>query len=122
MSLTTLLTPLRFLSFLFSSTFWTKIGFFISYIATFLLVLEVVRLASSDAKRKEVERLIDVYAAERSEEMGTQEEERHTNVLHSYECRRRGEEEEDGRGEDGEGKGQGKGHGQGESEENDEYK
>ncbi|KAG9379813.1 hypothetical protein A1F94_010169 [Pyrenophora tritici-repentis] len=67
MTLLTILTPLHFLSFLFSPTFWAKTGFFISYIATFLLVLEVVRLASSDAKRKEVERLIDVYAAERSE-------------------------------------------------------
>ena len=61
-------------------------------------MLEVVRLASSDAKRKEVERLIDVYAAERSEEQrGAWEEE----------ARRKGkrvemvqdEEDEEGNGE-----------------------
>ena len=53
--------------FLISPAFWSKTGFFISYVLTFLLVLEVVRLASTDANRKQVEKMLDAYSASRSE-------------------------------------------------------
>jgi hypothetical protein len=61
-----LISILSLFRFLFSPTFWSKLGFFISYVLTFLLVLEVMRLASTDANRKEVERMLDAYSARRS--------------------------------------------------------
>ncbi|KAF1836225.1 hypothetical protein BDW02DRAFT_249448 [Decorospora gaudefroyi] len=61
------LSSLSFFSFLISYEFWSRTGFFISYVLTFLLVLEVVRLASTDANRKEVEKMLDAYSASRSE-------------------------------------------------------
>ncbi|KAF1947846.1 hypothetical protein EJ02DRAFT_417338 [Clathrospora elynae] len=57
---------LSLFSFLISYEFWSRVCFFISYILTFLLVLEVVRLASTDANRKEVEKMLDSYASSRS--------------------------------------------------------
>jgi hypothetical protein len=62
-----LISILSLFRFLFSPTFWSKLGFFVSYVLTFLLVLEIVRLASTDANRKEVERMLDAYSARRSE-------------------------------------------------------
>ena len=41
--------------------FFSKIGFFVSYVATFFLVLEIVRLVCTDANKREAERLLDAY-------------------------------------------------------------
>jgi hypothetical protein len=61
------LATIKLFSFLINPAFWTKTGFFIGFVTAFLLVLEVVRLASTDANRKEVERLLDAYAASRND-------------------------------------------------------
>jgi hypothetical protein len=57
---------IKLFSFLINPEFWTRTGFFVGYILAFLLVLEVVRLASTDANRKEAEKLLDAYAASRN--------------------------------------------------------
>ncbi|KAI4668181.1 uncharacterized protein J4E78_002005 [Alternaria triticimaculans] len=61
------LATIKLFSFLINPEFWARTGFFVGYIIAFLLVLEVVRLASTDANRKEVEKLLDAYAASRSD-------------------------------------------------------
>ncbi|KAI4705389.1 hypothetical protein J4E81_000271 [Alternaria sp. BMP 2799] len=61
------LATIKLFSFLINPEFWARTGFFVGYIVAFLLVLEVVRLASTDANRKEVEKLLDAYAASRSD-------------------------------------------------------
>jgi cobalamin biosynthesis Mg chelatase CobN len=61
------LATIKLFSFLINPEFWSRTGFFVGYIIAFLLVLEVVRLASTDANRKEVERLLDAYAASRND-------------------------------------------------------
>ena len=58
---------IKLFSFLVNPEFWTRTGFFVGYILAFLLVLEVVRLASTDANRKEVEKILDAYAASRND-------------------------------------------------------
>ena len=45
-----------------------KVGFFISYVLTFFLVLEIVRLVCTDASKREAERLLDAYAQGREQE------------------------------------------------------
>ncbi|KAG9192290.1 hypothetical protein G6011_11024 [Alternaria panax] len=61
------IATIKLFSFLINPEFWTRTGFFIGYVLAFLLVLEVVRLASTDANRKEVEKLLDAYAASRND-------------------------------------------------------
>jgi hypothetical protein len=48
--------------------FASKLGFFISYVLTFFLVLEVVRLACTDVTKREAERLLDAYTRGREQE------------------------------------------------------
>lgn len=57
------LSTIKLFAFLINYEFWSRLGFFVGYILTFLLVLEVVRLASTDAHRKQVEKILDSYAA-----------------------------------------------------------
>lgn len=64
--LSTSLNTLTHLSFLLSPTFWSRIGFLISYIATSFLVLEVLRLIYTDANKREVEKFLESYAKQRS--------------------------------------------------------
>lgn len=52
---------------------FSRILFFISYVCTFFLVLEIVRLACTDANKREAERLLDAYTRDR-EQMKKQEE------------------------------------------------
>ena len=60
------LQSLSFLSFLISPIFWSRLGFFISYIATSFIVLEVFRLIYSDSTKREAERLLDSYTKART--------------------------------------------------------
>jgi hypothetical protein len=60
-------STVKLFSFLFNYEFWSRVGFFVGYILTFLLVLEVIRLASTDAHRKQVEKILDSYAASRAQ-------------------------------------------------------
>jgi hypothetical protein len=46
---------------------FSKIGFFISYVLTFFLVLEVVRLVCTDANKREAEKLLDAYTHDREQ-------------------------------------------------------
>lgn len=48
--------------------FASRVGFFISYVATFFLVLEIVRLVCSDVNKREAERLLDAYTRGRESE------------------------------------------------------
>ncbi|KAJ8117850.1 hypothetical protein OPT61_g1062 [Boeremia exigua] len=48
--------------------FASKVGFFVSYVLTFFLVLEVVRLVCTDANKREAEKLLDAYARGREQE------------------------------------------------------
>lgn len=48
--------------------FASKVGFFVSYVATFFLVLEIVRLVCTDANQREAERLLDAYTRSRETE------------------------------------------------------
>lgn len=48
--------------------FASKVVFFISYVLTFFLVLEVVRLVCTDANKREAERLLDAYTQGREQE------------------------------------------------------
>ncbi|KAF3050177.1 hypothetical protein E8E11_004766 [Didymella keratinophila] len=48
--------------------FASKVAFFVSYAATFFLVLEVVRLVCTDANKREAERLLDAYTRGRETE------------------------------------------------------
>ncbi|KAF2633602.1 hypothetical protein BU25DRAFT_9046 [Macroventuria anomochaeta] len=48
--------------------FASKVGFFISHVLTFFLVLEVVRLVCTDANKREAERLLDAYTQGREQE------------------------------------------------------
>ena len=47
--------------------FASRVGFLISYVATFFLVLEIIRLVCTDANKREAERLIDAYARGREQ-------------------------------------------------------
>lgn len=53
--------------------FASKAGFFVSYVLTFFLVLEVVRLVCTDANKREAERLLDAYARGREQEKKPEE-------------------------------------------------
>jgi hypothetical protein len=53
--------------------FASKVGFFISYVLTFFLVLEVVRLVCTDANKREAERLLDAYTRGREKEKKQEE-------------------------------------------------
>ncbi|KAF9697292.1 hypothetical protein EKO04_004927 [Ascochyta lentis] len=53
--------------------FASKVGFFISYVLTFFLVLEVVRLVCTDANKREAEKLIDAYTRGREQEKKQEE-------------------------------------------------
>ena len=53
--------------------FTSKVGFFISYVATFFLVLEVVRLVCTDANKREAEKLLDAYTRVRTQERKQEE-------------------------------------------------
>lgn len=46
----------------------SKFGFFVSYVLTFFLILEVVRLVCTDANKREAERLLDAFARGREQE------------------------------------------------------
>lgn len=59
--------------------FFSKVGFFVSYVATFFLVLEIVRLVCTDANKREAERLLDAYTRGRETEK-KQEESRKLSV------------------------------------------
>jgi hypothetical protein len=48
--------------------FASKVGFFVSYVATFFLVLEIVRLVCTDANKRDAERLLDAYTRGRETE------------------------------------------------------
>lgn len=48
--------------------FYSKVGFFVSYVATFFLVLEIVRLVCTDANKREAEHLLDAYTRGRETE------------------------------------------------------
>ena len=48
--------------------FASKIGFFISYVLAFFLVLEIVRLVCTDANKREAEKLLDAYTRGREQE------------------------------------------------------
>jgi hypothetical protein len=56
-----------FLAFLIDPTFWSRIGFLISYIATSLIALEVVRLVYTDANKRDVEKWLEAYSKQRTE-------------------------------------------------------
>jgi len=60
------LTSLTHLSFLIDPTFWSRIGFLISYTATFFLVLEALRLIYTDANKREVEKFLESYQKQRN--------------------------------------------------------
>lgn len=51
---------------LITPEFWSKIGFFISYIITSLLVLEILRLVYTDVNKREVEKMLDTYTRTRT--------------------------------------------------------
>jgi hypothetical protein len=55
-----------FLLFLIDPTFWSRIGFLISYIATFLLALEAFRLIYTDVNKREVEKFLESYSKQRA--------------------------------------------------------
>jgi hypothetical protein len=53
-------------AFLIDPAFWSRIGFLISYIATFFLVLEVLRLIYTDVNKREVEKFLESYSKQRN--------------------------------------------------------
>lgn len=61
-----LLSHLSHLSFLLSPSFWSRLGFLISYIATSFIVLEVLRLVYTDANKREVEKFLENYSKQRA--------------------------------------------------------
>ncbi|KAF1920848.1 hypothetical protein BDU57DRAFT_419890, partial [Ampelomyces quisqualis] len=52
-------------AFLFDTSFWSRIGFLISYVATSLLALEVLRLVSTDANKRDAEKFLAHYTQQR---------------------------------------------------------
>jgi hypothetical protein len=53
-------------AFLIDPAFWSRIGFLISFIATSLIALEVMRLVGTDANKREVEKFLDSYSKQRA--------------------------------------------------------
>jgi hypothetical protein len=62
----TFLSTLSAFSFLIDTTFWSRIGFLISYIATFLIALEIFRLVYTDVNKREVEKFLENYSKQRN--------------------------------------------------------
>jgi hypothetical protein len=60
-------STLSLLSPLLSTTFWSRLGFLISYLATSFLVLEVLRLIYTDDTKRDVEKFLDSYAKTRTQ-------------------------------------------------------
>lgn len=60
------LSTLYRFSFLIDSAFWSRIGFLISYVATFLIALEVFRLVYTDVNKREVEKFLENYSKQRT--------------------------------------------------------
>ncbi|EAT84214.2 hypothetical protein SNOG_07938 [Parastagonospora nodorum SN15] len=55
-----------FLLFLLDPTFWSRLGFLISYIATSLIAVEVFRLICTDANKRDVEKFLESYSKQRA--------------------------------------------------------
>jgi hypothetical protein len=53
-------------AFLIDPTFWSRIGFLISYIATFFIALEVLRLVYTDVNKRDVEKFLEAYSKQRA--------------------------------------------------------
>ncbi|KAH8732596.1 hypothetical protein GQ44DRAFT_571077, partial [Phaeosphaeriaceae sp. PMI808] len=53
-------------AFLFSGSFWSRLGFLVSYIATFFIVLEVLRLVYTDVNKRDVEKFLESYSKQRT--------------------------------------------------------
>jgi hypothetical protein len=53
-------------AFLIDPTFWSRIGFLISYVATSLIALEVLRLVYTDANKRDVEKFLESYSKQRA--------------------------------------------------------
>lgn len=54
-------------AFLIDPTFWSRIGFLISYIATSLIAVEVLRLVCTDVNKRDVEKFLEQYSKQRTE-------------------------------------------------------
>ncbi|KAF2033720.1 hypothetical protein EK21DRAFT_108848 [Setomelanomma holmii] len=61
-----MLAYISLFAFLIDPTFWSRIGFLISYIATSFLVLEVLRLIYTDVNKREVEKFLETYSKQRT--------------------------------------------------------
>lgn len=53
-------------AFLIDPTFWSRIGFLISFIATSLIAVEVLRLVGTDVNKREVEKFLESYSKQRT--------------------------------------------------------
>ncbi|KAH7400870.1 hypothetical protein DE146DRAFT_755313 [Phaeosphaeria sp. MPI-PUGE-AT-0046c] len=53
-------------AFLIDPTFWSRIGFLISFIATSLIAIEVLRLVGTDVNKREVEKFLESYSKQRT--------------------------------------------------------
>jgi hypothetical protein len=63
----TMLSALKYVgSFLIDPTFWSRIGFLISYIATSLIAVEVLRLVCTDVNKRDVEKFLESYSKQRA--------------------------------------------------------
>jgi hypothetical protein len=62
-----MLSALKYVGyFLIDPTFWSRIGFLISYIATSLIAVEVLRLVCTDVNKREVEKFLESYSKQRA--------------------------------------------------------
>jgi hypothetical protein len=61
-----MLAYISIFAFVIDPTFWSRIGFLISYIATSFLVLEVLRLVYTDVNKREVEKFLESYSKQRT--------------------------------------------------------
>ncbi|OAL00596.1 hypothetical protein IQ06DRAFT_293895 [Phaeosphaeriaceae sp. SRC1lsM3a] len=59
-------TIITYSAFLIDPTFWSRIGFLISFIATSLIAIEVLRLVGTDANKREVEKFLESYSKQRT--------------------------------------------------------
>ena len=55
-----------FLLFLIDPSFWSRLGFLISYVATSLIAVEVFRLICTDANKRDVEKFLETYSKQRA--------------------------------------------------------
>lgn len=60
------LSTLSMFSFLITYSFWSRVGFFISYIATSFIALEIFRLIYTDVNKREVEKFLESYSKQRN--------------------------------------------------------